>query len=183
MFSEPIDIEAWAAIFRATRLSELKKHCRKITLHGSDLANLIGASWEAANFCHLPVFKDHHPEHLALSDEDLKALGTSRAGQKLGEGARKTLRKIDQTFKERRLFCGHLFWWIEDPDQLPKSWHFFHFDDKSISEHNSHWQHGSHVHLMNHLTHPNLPLQELLDNLDSNARPWLGGGLHIRFKR
>lgn len=183
MLSEPIDLEAWVAIFQCKKLSDLKKLCRKTTLHGSDLANLIMAAKCAGPFCHLPVFKHHHPGHLALTDENLRAFGTLQVGEKPNEAAQKTFRKIDQMMRERRLFCGHLFWCIEDPDQLPTAWHFFHFDDKSTSEHYSHWKHGSHIHLMNHLTHANLPLRGLLDQLDKEERPWLSGGLHVRFNR
>ena len=85
--------------------------------------------------------------------------------------------------KERRLFCGHLFFFINDPNQRPAAWHFFYFDDKDTRKHGGHWKHGSHVHLINYLTHPNLPLNELLDQLDREERPWLRGGLHIRFDR
>lgn len=181
--SEPIDLEAWYPIFRFTKLSDLRKHCRKVTLHGSDLAKLIITAKYPIPFCHLPVFKHHHPEHLALTNADLATFGTLQVGSKPSEAARKTFRKLDQTMKERRLFCGHLFWTIEDPNRLPDAWHFFHFDDKSTSEHYSHWKHGSHIHLMNHLTHPNLPLKGLLEQLDLEERPWLSGGLHIRFNR
>lgn len=183
MFSEPIDIKAWVAIFEATKLSDLRKHCRKVTLHGSDLSNLIFSANGPIGFCHMPVFKHHDPEHLGLTKDDLAAFGTLEVGQKPGDAARKTFRKLNQSFKERRYFCGHLFWWLEDPNQLPAAWHFFHFDDKSTSEHYSHWRHGSHIHLMNHLTHPNLPLKDLLNQLEREQRPWLTGGLHIRFNR
>jgi hypothetical protein len=183
VLSEPIDLNAWVAIFRFTKLSDLRKHCHKVTLHGSDLANLILAAKAVGPFCHLPVFKHHHPEHLALTDSDLKSFGTLKGGEKPSEAAQKTFRKLDQMMEERRMFCGHLFWWIEDPNELPTAWHFFHFDDKSTSKHKNHWKEGSHIHLMNHLTHPNLPLRKLLDKLDAEDRPWLGGGLHIRFNR
>jgi hypothetical protein len=184
VLSEPINLQAWYSIFQCAKLSDLKKHCHKVTLHGVDLAHLILAAKYPIPLCHLPVFKHHHPKHLELTDENLAALNTLKVGHKANEAAQKAFRKIGQMFEERRLFCGHLFWWAEEsPDDLPSHWHFFHFDDKSTSKHKSHWKHGSHIHLINHLTHPKLPLEKLLEKLDREDRPWLGGGLHIRFNR
>lgn len=169
MLSEPIDLDAWGTIFCSATLSDLRKHCSKITLHNSDLAKLIIAANYPIPFGHLSVFKHHHPEHLMLTDVD--------------KAAQDILRKSRQMEKERRLFCGHLFYFIEDPYQRTNAWHFFYFDDKDTRKHGGHWKHGSHIHLMNYLTHPNLPLKDLLDKLDSENRPRLGGGLHIRFNR
>jgi hypothetical protein len=180
---ERAGLEAWKAIFCSTRLADLKKHCRKVTLYGGDLADLIIVANYPIPFCHLPVFKHHHPKHLNLTDADLAVFGTLKVGETPSPAAQKTFRKIDQMMEERRLFCGHLFWFIEDPEQFPTAWHFFHFDDKSTSKHSNHWKHGSHIHLVNYLTHPKLPLKDLLDMLDNEDRPWLSGGLHIRFKR
>jgi hypothetical protein len=175
------DPEALAGIFRFRKLSDLKKHCRAVTLHGCDLANLIIlANSPLSPLCHLPIFLHHHPEHLALREGDLKALVSNGVGPMSAAG-RKTVRKLDQIFLQRRLLSAHLFWQIEDPEILPSRWHLFYFDNKSVQTRGNHWKHGSHIHLMNHLTHPALPLKELLDKLDQEERPRLGRGLHIRW--
>lgn len=177
------DPEALTAIFGFRKLAALKKHCSAVTLHGCDLANLIlAAQSELSPLCHLPIFLHHHPEHLALKDGDLKALVENGVGPMSAAG-RKTVRKLGEMFNQRRLLSCHLFWLIEDPEKLPTRWHLFHFDDKSVKADDNHWKHGSHIHLMNHLTHPALPLKELLDKLDNEERPWLGRSLHIRWER
>lgn len=171
------------AIFAFSKLSDLRKHCRKIVIYGDDFANLIvRCSVLTSPIGHMPIYRHHHPDHLALSDDDLAALVRNEAGP-MGDAAMKAARKIRQMFNERRLFCGHLFWQIHEALEKPSIWHFFHFDEKSTSARSNHWKHGSHIHLMNHLTHADLALDDLLDTLDREARPWLSGGLHLRYHR
>ena len=133
---------------------------------------------QAIPISHLPIFKHHHPEHLAPSDADLAAFAKNGVGP-LSKEARKFTNKIGQVFEQRRLFCGHLFL----PILHSSEWHLFYFDQRDTDTHRSHWEHGSHLHLMNMVTHPQLSVLDVATKIDGEKRPKLGGGLHIRFAR
>lgn len=167
------------AIFDILEKSKLVEHCKNAVVYSTDLANLILASQaEVIAIRHIPVFQHHHPEHLILTNEDLSALGSNGVGP-LRPRAQKTVRKLDEMFAQRRMFCGHLFWMPESAGE----WHLFYFDQRDVSDRNNHWQHGSHIHLMSMVTHPRLDPNDLLGRLASSKRPKLGGSLHIRYAR
>lgn len=177
--TEPDSLNALLTIFNIEKKAELSEHCRTAVVTGTDLANLILAcQMEAIPIGHLPVFKHHHPEHLNPTDEDRAALVANGVG-KLSKEARKFTSKIGSMFEQRRLFCGHFFL----PFGWPNDWHFFYFDQRDTDHHHNHWEHGSHLHLMNMVTHPRLSPIELAQKLDSEDRPKLGGTIHIRFHR
>jgi hypothetical protein len=166
------------AIFDITAKAALTDHCRDLLISKAALANVILACQGGVlPIHHIPVFKHHHPTHLTPTDDELQALARSEVGSLTGK-ALKFVRKMDETVQQRRLFNGHLFL----PAFNPGEWHFFYFDQRDASEANSHWKHGSHIHLMNMVTHPQLRVEELAAKLDQEERPKLGGGLHIRFK-
>lgn len=166
-------------IFNITRKAELVDHCRAAEIGKSDLANLILAcQMQAVPIGHIPIFKHHHPEHLNPTDEDRAAFAANGVG-KLSKEARKFTNKIDQMFEQRRLFCGHMFL----PLEWPGHWHLFYFDQRDTDQRNNHWEHGSHLHLMNMVTHPRLSPEALAQKLDAEVRPKLGGTIHIRFDR
>lgn len=164
------------AIFDIRQKAALVEHCRTVKVSRGDLAKLILACdvW-AIPIQHYPVFQHHQPEHLALSEANLGALATNGVGP-LKSAARKTARKIESMFEQRRLFCGHMFW----PPANPGEWHLFYFDQRDTDKHRNHWEHGRHIHLMNMLTHPRLNPNELLETIMAAKRPKLGGSLHLR---
>ncbi len=110
--------------------------------------------------------------------KDHKALARNGVGP-FSNDAKKFVNKIGQMFEQRRLFNGHLF----IPVEHTTHWHLFYFDQRDVDRERNHWQQGEHIHLMSMITHPRLPVLDLVKKLDSDDRPKLGGGLHIRYQR
>lgn len=170
-------LDGLLAIFEIRDKAELAAHLKTVTITKSDLANLILAcQFERITLCHFPVFRHHHPTHLALNDKDLTALATNGVGE-FTPRAKKTVNKISQMFDQRRLLNAHMFW----PPHLPGDWHLFYFDQRDTSEANNHWDNGGHIHLMNMLTHPQIDPNELLERILNEERPKLGGSFHVRW--
>jgi hypothetical protein len=167
------------AIFNILDKAALEQHCRTAVIEGSDLANLILAcGMEGVPIRHFPFHKHHHPEHLIPKDGDHEALGRNGVGP-LSKDAKKFVNKIEQMFEQRRLFNGHLFISVEDLSH----WHLLYFDQRDVDSYRNHWEHGEHIHLINMVTHPQLSVLDLVDKLEAEERPRLGGGFHIRYNR
>lgn len=167
------------AIFDILEKAKLVEHCRSAVITGTDLANLILAcETYKISIRHLPVFQHHHPAHLNLQEHDRRALVENGVGL-FKPAARKAANKVTAMFDQRRLFCGHMFW----PPEFGGEWHLLYFDQRDTAEHDNHWEHGSHIHLMNMVTHPRLDPNKLVESLFATERPKLGGSLHVRYKR
>lgn len=171
---KPIDPEPFLKIFEISKKSELVKHCKEITIHSSDFATTVFACDAGAMpWLHKISYRDFVPEHLKPTDK----LGKALAGQGIGplnDEARKEFVKIEQLFKDRRYLVGHIFY-KHDLSQ----WHFFYFDQRDFDTRNNHWEHGAHIHLLNHLW-PNLKADTLWQTFNA-GNPKLSGSLHIRF--
>jgi hypothetical protein len=163
-------------IFNISTKADLRAHCRTAVIQTRDLANLILACQvQAIPIVHVPRFRHHHPVHLHPTDTELASLANGSEGKLVGDAA-KFARKIDQSMRERRLFNAHLF----VPVFHPSHWHLFYFDQRDKA--GDHWKEGgSHLHLINMLTHPKLTIETLGRELDKE-RPHLTGGFHIRFR-
>ena len=166
-------------IFNITKKSDLTDHCRDAVIEGTDLTNLIdGCMMGAIPIRHFRFHKHHHPEHLVPKDRDREAMARNGVGP-LSKDAKRFVNKIEQIFEQRRLLNAHLF----IPVEYPTDWHLFYFDQRDVDQDRNHWEHGEHIHLMNMVTHPRLPVLDLVKKLDEEDRPKLGGGLHIRYRR
>src|SRR5207244_2937617 len=103
-------------------------------------------AWRAGVFadylyaCH---FDDRVPNHLNPKPDEIEAMGRARVGELEGK-ARRFMRKIGQTFLERRLFAAHLFY---APSK--RYWHLFYFDQRDRADDRNHWRHGAHIHYTN----------------------------------
>lgn len=162
------------AIFNIRRKADLKAHCQKALITGTDLANLIFACMTySIPIFHVRTHRHVHPEHLWPTKEEQASLGQAKPGLATG-GAAKFIRKIGQLTEERRLFNAHYF----QPVHHPQDWHLFYWDQRDT--HGHHWQHGSHIHLINMITHPKVTAEALSEEL-AKPRPRFSGGLHIRF--
>ncbi|WP_163000325.1 hypothetical protein [Sphingobium yanoikuyae] len=160
-------------IFNETKKADLSKHCKKITISGTDLANVILAARSGIiPIAHCAIHREIIPAELSFKDDEFFEYIKSLPGPLRGK-AKTFASKTDQVFKKRRLLNAHLF-------TSPKRWHLFHFDQRDLS--GCHWKLGSHIHLMNWLTHPNVKPQDVLANLDS-VRPSPSHALHIKFDR
>lgn len=168
------------AIFDIVKLSELKAHCRSVTVHGDDMFKLIlAAKTGAIPIRHHAIFRHHQPKHLALTQDDLRGLMTSPKGRITNRDGLKAVRKIDEMFRQRRLLNIHLFW----PPQNPGEWHLFYWDQHDTDVEGTHWSGGRHIHLMNMLTHPRIDPDDLIRKLYEEDRPKLGRHLHLRWVR
>lgn len=172
-------LEKFLLIFDITHKSRLVEHCKTLTIFGRDLANLILAcQFGRIPIEHFPVFHEHTPEHLEVNDQDRESLVRNGVGP-LSFRGQKAVRKVTTIFKERRLFAGHMFWVPSHTGE----WHFLYFDQRDRAQVDNHWKHGSHIHLINWLTHPRLDPNDLLNKLLQSERPKLSGSLHVRFVR
>jgi hypothetical protein len=171
-------LESLTAIFDIREKKTLKDHCKNAVIYKSDFANLIMACMaEAIDIAYFSFFRHHHPQHLHLSNQDTTAIARNGVGP-LNPEAKAAFNKVMETFRQRRLFNGHLFL----PLLHPNDWHFFYFDQRDASPESSHWQHGSHMHLINMVTHPQLHVLDLVTKIEEDDRPQLGGGMHIRYQ-
>jgi hypothetical protein len=163
-------------IFTIKKKSELKKHCRSITILQGDLASLIMTAMAGAlPWEHRAHHRDFQPEHLHPTDEDLAAFAANGVGT-LKPRAKKMANKIAAMFEERRLLSGHIFF---SPDQ--SQWHLFYFDQRDFAERHNHWEGGSHIHLINHLW-PGRTAQDVWKEF-CTGNPQMRGALHVPFQR
>jgi len=160
------------AIFAITKKSDLKWYCGTITVSQRDLSNLIlvcaggGGPW-----LHRAHHREFIPDHLKLSDEDLRnGVGEPQPG------ALRTMRKISAIFAKRRLLSGHIFF---RPDL--SEWHLFYFYQRDFSDRDNHWSGGSHIHLINHLW-PGRTSQGVWNEF-CTGNPQMRDALHIKFER
>lgn len=177
--SESTPLNSLLAIFNIATKSELSEHCRSTVIDSSDLANLIYACMiDAIPIQHFRFHKHHYPEQTIPAVSEHEALVRNGVGP-LSREAKKFANKIDQMFAQRRLFNGHMF----IPRNHPTDWHLFYFDQRDVDPHNNHWGQGEHIHLMSMLTHPQMNVLDLAEKIESETRPKLSGGFHIRYKR
>ncbi|MHC3128251.1 hypothetical protein OB03_13645 [Brevundimonas sp. GN22] len=165
-------------IFDLETKASLEAHLKVNTVLSHDFANLIWACQSAfVPLGHLPIHRNLTPSQLSLSSENLEALAQNGVGP-LQPAAKKTANKIMATFKERKLFNAHYFWRVDRPQE----WHLFYFTQRDIS--GEHWDEGSHIHLINWLTHPTLDIVPLLERVISEPKvPSLPSGIHVRYVR
>ena len=168
-------LEGLLKLFQFDKKRKLVRYCRSTVISGSDFANLVLACDLCPGpFLHRIFYRDIVPEHLNLSDANLKALAENGVGP-LGPEAAKAVRKMGQIFEERRYLVGHMFY---TPDL--SRWHFFCFDQRDLEERRpNHWKEGSHVHFMNWLW-PNQGAKDVWSEFVSgNYKP--GSSIHLRF--
>jgi len=134
-------------LMRLPNKAAVQKYCREVVITGSDFANvLLNARVGAlAPFQYLVHHYEHRPSHLDPTDEELGSLAQNGVGPARGK-ARKFIRKIFQTFEDRRLFSAHFFHNPQTPE-----WHLFYFDQRDMRQANNHWKRGgSHIHYSRH---------------------------------
>ena len=160
-----------------TDKAALEVYADTVTVRDTDLVGLILASRVGSvPIGHIAIHRHYHPRHLELTGENLAALSENEVGP-LSPKAKKTVNKIGATFRERRLFNAHFFWLTE----YPAAWHLFYFDQRDVQ--GQHWVEGPHIHLLNHLTHPQIDPEDLLQKLHESERPPRMSGLHVRYLR
>jgi hypothetical protein len=171
----PQDPESLLKIFSLEKKRDLEKHCKDITIHQVDFAALIWACEESKlPWQHQILSRSFAPKHLEPTNEDFLILLANGVGELKGKAA-KVNKKTHQLFVDRRYLVGHIF-----HNQDFKNWHFFYFDQRDFDDFDNHWEHGPHIHLLNHLW-PNLDGKVLWENF-SSGNVKLNGSIHIRFR-
>lgn len=161
-------------LLTAPKKSELEKLCRQTLIKRRVFADFILVSMTGLlPWQHRRHHSDIRPTHLNLTDEDLKSFSGAKVGPAEGQ-ARKAMKKVMQTFVERRYISGHLFF-----NEDLSNWHLFYFDQRDVDVRANHWTHGSHVHLINYLW-PEHSAQSIWDSFCSGGK--IGGAFHVRFE-
>lgn len=130
-------------LLNATDKKTAEKLCRDLLVNRKDLVQLVlaGRTGALAPYQYACHFTEVRPEHLQLTAANSAALSDNGVGP-LSLDAAKAVRKISQTFVERRAFAAHLFY-------LPSGdiWHLFYFDQRDVDKNENHWTVGGpHIH-------------------------------------
>lgn len=171
------NLEPLIALFNLNKKADVYRHCKDLKVYGSDLAGLVltGRVMGIGPYQYIAHFDDRIPKHLHPKDSEFAAAGRAKVGPLEGE-AQKFFRKIDQTFEERRLFAGHLFYTLDH-----RYWHLFYFDQRDTAERNNHWRHGSHIHYASDVFQ-RMPLREVWARVRNGDTVFLKA-MHIRYER
>lgn len=162
------------------KLKEVKKLASKTEISSDGFFKLILLA-QAENLDVFPYLHQIHcrelqPEHLHLSDKDLKGIANNGVGELKGDAV-KAISKVNQMFKERKWTVGHMFY---TPDF--KFWHFFYFDLKDMATENNHWKFGgSHVHYISDLN-PQYTAESAWEQFTSGSKSF-GGDVHLKYRK
>jgi len=168
------DPESLLKIFAFDKKKDLEKHCKDTTIHQADFVAFIWACEDnKLPWKHQILSRSFAPKHLEPTKEDFLALFANGVGELKGKAA-KVVKKTQQLFVDRRYLVGHIFY-----NHDFSNWHFLYFDQRDFEAFGNHWEHGPHIHLLNHLW-PNLDGQILWESF-SSGNVKLNGSLHIRF--
>lgn len=136
----PTDLQA---LFKVGSKKEAEILVRSMTITKRGLSTLIHNAGNLG-FKHRIKRKEFVPEHLVVSDGEMNEFTKNPVGP-MSKAARKTARKVEGAFDQRRVHICHLF-------QKRDVWHclYFSFDDMGNLNDN-HWQFGPHVHYVSSL--------------------------------
>lgn len=170
----PESLKSLWKLFTFEKKRDVEKYCRDLTIRASDFTNFIMACEVGQGpFLHRIHHRDHVPEHLHPTDDDLAALSANGVGP-LTPDAQKCVRKLGQIFKDRCYLVGHIFY---TPDL--SQWHFFQFDQRDTQDGKNHWKQGAHIHFLNWLW-PNHDAQTVWTSFTS-GKVKLNDSLHVRY--
>lgn len=119
---------------------------------------------------HQRVVFDKIPEHLQLTDHDIKNFFLDRENSS-EKDKKRAFSKIEQSFKQRKYMVGHLF-------RKDEKWYLFSFESHDLSPfERQHWKGGNHVHFVSHQWGKNLDPKKLLTDISNGKSN--GASLHI----
>ncbi len=175
---EDANCDGLVHLFNTTSKAKLEKYCRDFVLRQTDLVMwiMIAQTGGLDAYRYASHFDDKVPAHLHPTDEERAAIGKSEIGQPLPEKAKKAMSKISQLFVERRHFCAHLFYTLDE-----QYWFLFYFDQRDLAKRNNHWKYGPHVHLISHHW-PNLQVDEVWQRVQRGDAKFTNK-LHLRYER
>ena len=100
-------------LMQCRKLKEVKKLANKIEISSDGFFKLIllaqAEKLDIFPYLHQIHCREHQPEHLHLTDKDLKGIANNGVGKLEGD-AIKAMSKVNQMFKERKWTVGHMFY-------------------------------------------------------------------------
>jgi hypothetical protein len=155
--------------------ADVERHCRDLVVHGDDFAGLVltAQMGDVGEYRYASHFDERIPDQLNPSAAQREAAGRAKVGPLEGD-AKKFFSKIDQIFKQRRLFAAHLLY-------MPSHeyWHLFYFDQRDRADEANHWREGPHIHYANDRFHRD-PLTHIWARVRSGETAFLKP-VHIRY--
>lgn len=170
------DLEDLIELFNIKDKKSTEKYCRNFVLRSEDLSAVIlaarlGAMKPYTYTCH---FVTTTPEHLHPTKNDIAAIAANGVGR-LKPTALKAVTKVNQIFKDRRMFSAHLFY---PPSR--KYWHLFYFDQRDVEAIGNHWRKGGpHIHYSRE-SFCREPLDQIWKNICTD-NPSPPKAIHIRY--
>lgn len=168
-------LEKLLGLFNLGRKREIERYCQNLIITSEDFAKVLLASRITGlgpyrYACH---FREITPDELKLRENELTSLGKSEPGPLKGD-ALKSVRKIDQMFRDRRLLSVHLFY-----THSQNYWHMFYFDQRDYQSSRNHWKHGPHIHY-SHDSFTKVSLNDIW-SLIVAEKPVFPPSIHIRY--
>jgi hypothetical protein len=171
----PKNLKALLELLNLDSKAEVERHCRGLVVHGDDFAGLVLTAQVGGlgNYLYASHFDERVPDQLNPKPSEREAAGRAKVG--LLEGEAKTFfSKIDQIFKQRRLFAAHLLYTASH-----KYWHLLYFDQRDTADDDNHWKEGSHIHYANDRFHRD-PLNDIWARVKKGETTFLKP-VHIRY--
>jgi hypothetical protein len=165
-------------VFNIDSKRKLEAHCRDLVVHRRDLTALIlaGQHGVLSPYRYANHFDRRITPNLIPNEIERQALAQNGVGSFKTRGARKFATKVFQMFEEQRALAAHLFY-TENFDY----WYLFYFDNRDTTQHQNHWRHGSHIHLLCNLW-PNLELPQVWEQVRAGELNF-PSKLHLRYRR
>lgn len=158
-------------LFRISSKQELIKHGKRTVMDYNDLVSAIAYANLGDYNCYSKHF-EWQPKESYIPRRKIEILTDPERWKEIGEIGP----KVRNLFDARKKLSAHLFFRDE------QDWHLIYFSNRDRGEEGQkqHWQHGSHVHLINHLW-PHYKPNQLHDFLFSTRRTQIKDSLHMRF--
>lgn len=169
------DLQSLIDLLNLRKKQDVERYCRTLVIRSEDFSDLIlaGMAGLLEPYRHQRHHLDFVPADLTITEEDKGAIAGNGVGP-LNERAKKFIRKIDQTFKTRRLLSVHLFY-----TPCHTQWHLFYLDQRDYSLSENHWEHGPHIHY-SHDSFTREALSAVWEAVRSD-KPKLPRSLHVRY--
>ena len=168
-------VETLLPLFNIKSKKELVRYCREIIIGREDLVHLIlaGQAGILSPYKYASHFHKRIPVHLTPLREEIEAI--SHAKKRPLEGkARKLTRKMFQLMMDKRNLSAHLFY-----TATYDYWQLFYFDQRDQERRGNHWIRGLHLHFVNDVRLPNVPLDEIWSKVQKGDTTF--PSTHIRY--
>lgn len=153
------------SLLEIDRLADVRKYLNQQLVSEYELFLLIH-NCKQIGWSHRSKFLEYVPDHLLITEKD-------RSDLHQGE-LKPMARKIASTMEERRRIHAHLF----EKNSVRHCFYFSYDDLQDGSA--SHWEHGPHLHYVNHLW-PKYSSDKVWSLFDTRHTK-ISGAVHVRFR-